>query len=243
MINVLMIEDDKEFAQLLGEYLAEYNIKVTNYENPYLGLSTGIRSYDLLILDLTLPGVDGLEICKEISEQYSTPIMISSGRGDITDKVIGLQMGADDYLVKPYDPKEMYARIVSLVRRHKKISKEMSEASAVINTKVDDIAIMRFKADEATTRFKVDDRRHQISFDDKPLTLTLAEYGVLSYLIAQHGFSVTREQIVYNCKFLRNKESKSLDVIIGRLRRKIRDNSRSPKYIHSVRGIGYKLLG
>ena len=74
MVNVLMIEDDSEFATLLSEYLSKFNIKVTNYEDPYLGLSTGIKNFDLLILDLTLPGIDGLEVCKEIREKYDIPI-------------------------------------------------------------------------------------------------------------------------------------------------------------------------
>ncbi|MFV0481225.1 MAG: response regulator transcription factor [Campylobacteraceae bacterium] len=225
MINVLMIEDDVEFAQILSEYLAQYNIKITNFEDPYLGLSAGIKNFDLLILDLTLPGIDGLEVCKEVSEKYNIPIIISSARSDISDKVIGLQIGADDYLPKPYDPKEMYARIVSLTRRYKKILNETTE-----NVVVD-------------TSFRVDDRRHQIFFNEQPLTLTPAEYEILSYLISQHGYSISREQLVYNCKSLKDKGSKSLDVIIGRLRVKIGDSSRKPVYIHSVRGIGYKLLG
>lgn len=221
-----MIEDDAEFAQLLSEYLAQYNIKITNYEDPYLGLSSGIKNFDLLILDLTLPGIDGLEVCKEVSEKYNIPIIISSARSDISDKVIGLQIGADDYLPKPYDPKEMYARIVSLTRRYKRISGEVNEVNTNINTK-----------------FRVDDKRHQIFYDEKPLQLTPAEYEIISYLISQHGFSISREQLVYNCKSLKDKGSKSLDVIIGRVRNKIGDNSREPKHIHSVRGIGYKLLG
>ena len=122
MINVLMIEDDPEFAQILSEYLLKFNIKVTNYDDPYLGLSAGVKNYDLLILDLTLPGMDGLEVCKEIRQKYDIPIIISSARSDVNDKVVGLQIGADDYLPKPYDPKEMHARIISLIRRYKKTS-------------------------------------------------------------------------------------------------------------------------
>ena len=123
MINVLMIEDDPEFAQILSEYLSDFNIKVTNFEDPYLGLSAGVKNFDLLILDLTLPGMDGLEVCKEIRSKYNIPIIISSARSDISDKVVGLQLGADDYLPKPYDPKEMYARIMSLIRRYKRPTK------------------------------------------------------------------------------------------------------------------------
>lgn len=224
MINVLMIEDDPEFAQILSEYLDNFNIKVTNYEDPYLGLSAGVKNYDLLILDLTLPGIDGLEVCKEIRQKYDIPIIISSARSDISDKVVGLQLGADDYLPKPYDPKEMYARIMSLIRRYKKTNEAQQE-------------------DLVDSVFRIDDKRHEIYFNNEALILTPAEYEILSYLIKQHSFSVSREQLVYNCKSLKDKDSKSLDVIIGRLRAKIGDSSKSPKHIFSVRGIGYKLIG
>ena len=224
MINVLMIEDDTEFAEILSEYLAQYNIKITNYEDPYLGLSAGIKKYDLLILDLTLPGMDGLEVCKEVVEKYDIPVIISSARGDVSDKVIGLQIGADDYLPKPYDPKEMYARILSLIRRYKKV-----------NAPEDDSRV--------DSDFRLDEKRHQIFLKEKPINLTPAEFEILEYMLKHHGFSISREQLVYNCKSLKDKGSKSLDVIIGRLRAKIGDNSKNPKYIQSVRGIGYKLIG
>ena len=223
MVNVLMIEDDPEFAALLSEYLSKFNIKVTNYEDPYLGLSAGIKNFDLLILDLTLPGIDGLEVCKEIREKYDIPIIISSARSDVSDRIVGLQIGADDYLPKPYDPKEMHARIMSLIRRYRKTA----EKEEVV----------------ADSIFRIDEKRHEIYFGDEALTLTPAEYEILEYLIKQHSFSVSREQLVYNCKSLKDKDSKSLDVIIGRLRTKIGDSSKNPKYIFSVRGIGYKLIG
>ncbi|MDR1614859.1 MAG: response regulator transcription factor [Campylobacteraceae bacterium] len=225
MVNVLMIEDDIEFAQILSEYLGRYNIKITNYEDPYLGLSAGIKNYDLLILDLTLPGIDGLDVCREIASKYDIPIIISSARGDLSDKIIGLQIGADDYLAKPYNPQEMYARIVSLIRRYKKVTAEREETSG------------------EDSKFRVDERRHQIFLEDKPLSLTPAEYEILSCLIQQHSFSLSREQLVYNCRSIKDKGGKSLDVIIGRIRTKIGDSSKSPKYIYSVRGIGYKLVG
>lgn len=223
MINVLMIEDDPDFAQLLSEYLAQFNIKITNFENPQQVLNSGTQNYDCLILDLTLPGIDGLEVCREIRQKSHIPIIISSARGDLSDKVVGLQIGADDYLPKPYDPKEMYARIMSLIRRSKKVENTSNE--------------------NINSAFKIDERRHEISYQDQVLTLTPAEYEILEYLIQQHGYSVSREQLVGRCKNLKDKDSKSLDVIIGRLRVKIGDSSKSPKHIFSVRGIGYKLIG
>ena len=223
MINVLMIEDDTEFAEILSEYLAQYNIKVTNYEDPYLGLSAGVKNYDILILDLTLPGMDGLEVCKEVVAKYDIPVIISSARSDVSDKVIGLQIGADDYLPKPYDPKEMYARIQSLMRRYKKVTSS--------------------KDDHNESDFRLDEMRHQVFLKDEPLNLTPAEFEILTYMLKQYGYSISREQLVYNCDSLKDKGSKSLDVIIGRLRNKIGDSSKDPKYIQSSRGIGYKLLG
>ena len=223
MINVLMIEDDPDFAQLLSEYLVQFNIRISNFENPKLALSSGVQGYDCLILDLTLPGVDGLEVCREIRQKSNIPIIISSARADLSDKVVGLQIGADDYLPKPYDPKEMYARIMSLIRRTKRIE---SPGAGHINSV-----------------FRIDERKHEISYRGKLLTLTPAEYEILEYLVHQHGYSVSREELVERCKNLKDKDSKSLDVIIGRLRVKIGDNSKSPKHIFSVRGIGYKLVG
>ena len=117
MINILMIEDDPEFAELLSEYLSQFNIKITNFEDPYLGLSAGVKKYDLMILDLTLPGMDGLEVCEEVVRKYDMPVIISSARSDINDKVKSFELGAYDYLPKPYDPKEMYARIMSILNR------------------------------------------------------------------------------------------------------------------------------
>ena len=215
-----MIEDDPEFAELLSEYLEKYNIKITNYEDPYLGMSAGIDQYDLLILDLTLPSIDGLEVCKEIVKDYDIPIIISSARGDVSDKVIGLQLGADDYLPKPYDPQEMYARIISLLRRYKKINKDK----------------------EPKSDFRVDEKKELIFFKDTPLELTLAEYEVLKTLIKNQGFTVSREQIINSSLSLSDTYSKSLDVIISRLRSKLGDSSKSSKYIRSIRGVGYKLL-
>lgn len=226
MINILMIEDDSDFATLLSEYLAQFNIKITNFEDPQIALNSDMKNYDCLILDLTLPSIDGLEVCREIRTKSEIPIIISSARGDLSDKVVGLQIGADDYLPKPYDPKEMYARIISLIRRSKRSVKSDSGGSVSTNS-----------------AFRVNDKKHEISLNGDVLTLTPAEYEILDYLIHQHGFAISREQLVRHCKNLKDKNSKSLDVIIGRLRGKIGDNPKSPRHILSVRGIGYKLIG
>ncbi|MGA1931268.1 response regulator transcription factor [Arcobacter sp. YIC-464] len=221
MIKILMIEDDPEFSIFLGEFLEKYNMYITNYEDPYLGLSCNINLFDILILDLTLPGVDGLEVCKQISTNYDIPIIISSARSDITDKVLGLQLGADYYLPKPYNPKEMYAVILSLLRR-----KEKSKLN---------------KQSFSCNYFNWDKSKQKIVFKNKELLLTQAEYEVLTTLLNHKNSIVSREQIVNSCSSLSDSYSKSLDVIIGRLRSKLEDDSKNSKYIHSIRGLGYKL--
>lgn len=219
MTNILMIEDDPEFSIFLGEYLEKYNIKITNYEDPFLGLSAGISDYDLLILDLTLPGIDGLDVCKEISSKYNIPIIISSARTDVSDKIMGLQIGADYYLPKPYDPKEMYAVIQSLLRRAERSNHNI------------------LKSD-----FKYEKNTFDIYFKEKKIDLTQGEYEVLISLLLNKNSLISREQIVNESQSLSNSSGKSLDVIIGRLRAKLNDNSKKPKYLHSVRGLGYKLI-
>lgn len=217
MINILMIEDDPEFAELLSEYLAQYDIKVTNFEDPYLGLSAGVKKYDLLILDLTLPGMDGLEVCEEMVRKYDIPIIISSARSDINDKVDALALGADDYLPKPYDPKEMYARITSLLRRYAKTEKT-------------DISIPK-------SEFEL--KGDTLYFKGVGLNLTPAEFEVLSLLVKHQGMTQSREQIINTTGSMSiDSQGKSLDVIISKIRTKLGDNKR----IQAVRGVGYKLV-
>ncbi len=224
MINVLMIEDDLELAEILSEYLEKFDMKVKIVDDPYMGLSTlNIERFDLIILDLTLPGIDGLEVCKEIRKEHDIPIIISSARHDLTDKVTALDNGADDYLPKPYNPRELLARIKSLLRRHNKIT----------TNKLDEI----IKENDLV----LDEKSMSIKFKGKELSLTNAEYGILSYLMKKNGGVVSREELIYNVDAISEETTnKSIDVIIGRIRTKLGEDSKNPKYIHSVRGVGYK---
>jgi len=228
MTKILMIEDDLELAEILTEYLEQFDITVTTVEDPFMGLSTlNVEIFDLIILDLTLPGIDGLDVCKEIRKKHSTPIIISSARHDITDKVTAIDNGADDYLPKPYNPMELQARIKSLLRRNQQIDNVNS--------------IMQ--EEERKEDLVVDENAMSIKFFDKELILTGAEYGILSYLIKKDGGVVSREELIYNINVISEDTSnKSIDVIIGRIRQKLNENSKEPKYIQSVRGIGYKYI-
>lgn len=214
MINILMIEDDAVFASLLSDFLAKYNFNLTNFTDPYLGLSAGINSYDLLILDLTLPNIDGLEVCKEVVAKYDIPIIISSARSDLSDKVIGLQLGADDYLPKPYDPQEMLARITSLLRRYKKIK------------------------NEPTFTLLLNDNKEEVLLNNEILHLTPAEFVIIKLLIQNRNTTVSKEQILYESDIFQYSTDGSLAVIISRLRTKLGNDIK----IKTIRGIGYRLL-
>jgi two-component system OmpR family response regulator len=218
-----MVEDDAELASVLIEYLAKFNIKVTNYEDPYLGLSAlRMYSYDLIILDLTLPGMDGLDVCKQIVKNHDIPIIISSARSDITDKVIALELGADDYLPKPYDPRELEVRIKSILRRYNHTIEEK----------------------ESLKTFNLDDNKKEITKDGIHIKLTAAEYEILSLLMKREGFVISREDIFDNSNLLNSDDenSGSLAVIINRIRQKIEENPKQPKYFLTVRGMGYRFI-
>ena len=224
MIKIAMVEDDLELADVLTQYLKQYHIEVTNYEEPFLALSSlRINKYDLIILDLTLPGMDGLDVCKLIVKDFDIPIIISSARSDITDKVTALQLGADDYLPKPYDPRELEVRIKTILRR--------------FNHNDDESNIK-----EKTKLFNLDIDKREITKSGKFIKLTAAEYEVLSLMIRRDGFVISREDIFENSDLLNAdyENSGSLAVIINRIRHKIEDNPKEPKYLHTIRGMGYK---
>lgn len=222
--SLIMIEDDTELATILCDFLKRYNINVTSFEDPYLGISAlNLKPYDLLILDLSLPGMDGLEICKEVRAKSDIPIIISSARSDLDDKVIGLSLGADDYLPKPYEPKELYARIMSVLRRYKKSGSSPEEETSAL-------------------KLRLKEESRLIFFEEKPLSLTPAEYDVLSHLLKKNHCVVSRTELLNSALSLdEDNESRSLDVLISRIRGKLGESSKEPKLLHSIRGIGYRL--
>ena len=222
MVKVLMIEDDVELAEILSEYLQRFNIETVSVSDPFLGLSElETQPFDLVILDLTLPGMDGLEVCEEIRKKNNIPIIISSARNDLTDKIVGLEKGADDYLPKPYDPRELVARIKTILRR---IGREKSDD------------------EQKGAELRLDNSTKMIYFRGEPLHLTAAEYGILAYLLEHANEVVSREDLIYNVDAIHEESSlKSIDVIISRIRHKLEDNPKQPRFIRSVRGLGYRL--
>jgi two-component system OmpR family response regulator len=220
-----MIEDDLELAQIITDYLKSFDIEVVNTDSPYNGLSmlNVHKDYELLILDLTLPEIDGLELIPKIREKSNIPIIISSARDDILDKVMGLERGADDYLPKPYNPRELQARIKTILKRvDSKSNNNKSQENQIFELKESDM---------------------QIVFKNIPLNLTLAEYDILKLLIQRNHGVVSREDFIYTSDNIEDDSSlKNIDVIISRIRTKLSNIDDSKQYIRSVRGIGYQLI-
>jgi len=217
-----MIEDDYELSQILTQYLNKFDIEVIDAEEPYIGLSLLTQhEFDLIILDLTLPGIDGLEIIPKIRKNSQIPIIVSSARDDITDKVIALERGADDYMPKPYDPRELVTRIKTILRR-------------VQNSKE--------RKDEEKAIFELNQEARNIIFHNKLLELTAAEFDILSILIKNKNSAVSREQLLYESEHIDDNSSiKNIDVMISRIRHKLSTIDSEHSYIKPVRGIGYLL--
>lgn len=218
----MIIEDDPELALILTNYLTKYDMEVIGAEDPYIGLSLLTQhEFDLIILDLTLPGMDGLEVIPKIREISNIPIIISSARDDITDKVIGMERGADDYMPKPYDPRELVTRIKTILRRTHSIEE---------------------KTEKKEELFVADIKARVITFKGVFLDLTAAEYDILSMLIQHKNGSVSREQLLYESEHIDDDSSiKNIDVIISRIRQKIAKIDPDHIYIKPIRGVGYLL--
>jgi two-component system OmpR family response regulator len=221
-----MIEDDLEFANVLIQYLKQYNIKVTNYETPELGISAlALKKYNLIILDLTLPNIDGIEVCRLIRLRYETPIIISTQRSFLGDKIACFSYGADDFMSKPYDMQELILRIKAILKR----------STQTINNEDTPLSNKQI--------FTFDESKMEIYKNNVLIELTNAEYFILQYMIQKSGFVISREELLSNVDSIKYESSyKSIDVLIGRVRSKIEVNSKKPKHIISIRGVGYKLV-
>jgi len=218
MLYALMVEDDPDITTLLVNYLKRYDIVVTAVSTPSAGLTLlDTNDFNLVILDLTLPQMDGLELCKHIRTKTDIPIIISSARSDINDKVIGLHYGADDYLPKPYEPKELIARIKSVLRRYRPTVAKKEKL------------------------FVLNQGEQLILHNSIPLSLTRAEYEILSLFLLNPNQTLSRDFLSNNACAISDESSvRTIDVIIRRLRQKIEKDQKNPRHIHSIRGSGYR---
>lgn len=219
--RILLIEDDPRLAEMVKNYLGESGFAVTIAPTGRAGLALhGREDFDALILDLMLPDIDGLEVCRTIRAGARTPILMLTARGDAMDRVVGLEIGADDYLPKPFEPRELLARLRSILRRAKG-GEERTE-------------ILRFG------RLEIDGSARQVRLDGEVRSLTSYQFELLFVLARHAGRVMTREAIMDLMKNERlDAFDRSIDVHISRIRAAIEDDPKKPRRVITVRGAGY----
>jgi DNA-binding response OmpR family regulator len=222
--HVLVIDDDERLNALLEEYLARFGFVVTAVTHPDAGLRA-IRSAppDIVVLDLMLPDMDGFAVCRKIRETSRIPIMMLTARGEVTDRIVGLELGADDYLPKPFEPRELVARLQAVLRRLD------SHGPA-------DVA--------RAGPIEVNWGTRRATLDGRDLQLTTAELQLLGLLVRHRGRVLTRERILDETRGVDwDAYDRSIDVLVSRLRQKLGDDSRRQIFIKTVRGAGYSFTG
>ena len=228
--HILVIDDDPDLHELLGRYLSAQGFDVIGVEDGAAMdgfLST--HSTDLIILDLMLPGEDGLSIAKRLRRVRDTPIIMLSARGEEVDRIVGLEVGADDYLPKPFNPRELLARIRAVLRRPA-TSPNPESGSSQEHT----FSFGPFRLDTVT---------QQLTRDEEKVSLTSGEFALLKIFLEHPNRVLSRDILVDMLKgFERSPYDRSIDVRVTRLRRKIEESPRSPRHILTVHGLGYKLV-
>ncbi len=223
---VLLVEDDLRLASLTREYLEGHGVAVVHVSDGRRGQDEALSGrYDAVLLDLMLPGKDGLEVCREIRSRSDVPVIVLTARGEEADRVMGLELGADDYLSKPYSPRELLARIRAVVRRAKGKAGPARDVVKVGGLFVDPAA-------------------RRVTLDGREVALTGYEFALLHALARRAGRVLGREQLMELAKGSPDDAfDRSIDVHVSRLRQKLGDDPRRPKLIKTVRGAGYLLAG
>jgi len=226
--KILIVDDDPALRGLLERYLAEQGFDVSGVENgTAMDHFLAQQTTDLVILDLMLPGEDGLSIAKRLRGTLDIPIVILSARGDEVDRIVGLEVGADDYLPKPFNPRELLARIRAVLRRQHAPEPPAQDSASK--------QVVRFGP------FSLDMLSQQLNCDGQTVPLTSGEFGLLRIFVEHPNHVLSRDIIVDLLKgYERSPYDRSIDVRVTRLRRKIETDPASPVYIRTVWGEGYR---
>ena len=223
--KILIIEDEKSVSDIIKFNLTKEGFAIETAFNGQEGLDKALSlNPDLILLDIMLPIMDGFAVCKKIREQSNVPILMLTAKEEEVDKVLGLELGADDYITKPFGMRELIARIKANIRRSEIADNAKNEPSNV----------------QEFGNLAIDMNRYEVRKDDKPLELTLREFELLKYLAERENHVFSREQLleeVWGYEYYG--DIRTVDVTVRRLREKLEDDSSDPKYIMTKRGIGY----
>lgn len=236
--KILVVDDEISLLETLA-----YNLKKQGYEVEMAGdgptaveLARSSRP-DLIVLDIMLPGMDGFEVCREIRKETNTPVLMLTARDDEIDRVVGLEVGADDYLTKPFSMRELMARVKALLRRVRLIREELNTATPQAEPPTPP-NLMTFD------QLVIDQSRHEVRFKGQPVALKPKEYELLVYLAQHRGVVLSRDHIlehVWGWDY--TGDSRTVDVHIRWLREKIEDDPSNPTRLVTVRGAGYRFEG
>jgi two-component system, OmpR family, response regulator len=226
--NVLIVDDDDEIRELLCNYLHDFGFETA-------GVGSGIamqaamatQDFDILILDLMLPGEDGLSLCRHLRASSSIPIIMLTARGEAADRVVGLELGADDYIIKPFDTRELVARIHSVLRRSK-----TGRRTLVAEASSEDRIIFEGWILNRTMR-QLTSPQHMV------VPLSNAEFRLLWAFVERPRRVLSRDQLLDAARGDLNAFDRSIDLLVSRLRQKMKEDPRSPKLLKTVRGEGY----
>jgi DNA-binding response OmpR family regulator len=222
--KVLLIDDDARLSDLLRAYFERFDLELVSATHPADGLKLlASTSPDLVILDVMLPDMDGFEVCRRVRKDSQVPIIMLTARGEVTDRIVGLELGADDYLPKPFEPRELVARIQNVLRRTGDTappSKTMTFGELTIDTSARSAILA-----------------------GQTLDLTTMEYELLILLAAKPGHAFTRDEILNGLRGIDAQLfSRSVDILVSRLRQKLQDTAKQPRFIKTVWGTGYTFL-
>lgn len=221
--HLLIVDDDRALRDRLSRYLVEQGFQVTAVEDgPAMDKFLSNQTPDAVILDLMLPGEDGLSLARRLRAEGDLPIIMLSARGEDIDRIIGLEIGADDYLAKPFNPRELLARIRVLLRRHTGAANKAQQISHTFGP------------------FRLDITGHELTKNGAPVPLTTAEFSLLRVFTEHPNRVLSRDRLIDLIKgYDRSPFDRSIDVRVTRLRRKIEEDHAAPRYIRTIWGEGY----
>jgi DNA-binding response OmpR family regulator len=220
--RVLLIDDDEALNALLTEYLGRFAFTVRALAHPEEGLrALKADPPDIVVLDVMLPAMDGFAVCRKIRETSGVPIVMLTARGEVTDRIVGLEIGADDYLPKPFEPRELVARIQAVLRRGARAQPEVVRCGPL----------------------EVSQVARSARLEGRSLELTTAEFELLALFLRNRGRVLTRERILDETRGVDwEAYDRSIDILVSRLRQKLGDDARRPAFIKTVRGMGYSFI-
>ena len=216
--HILIVDDDDRIRNLLKDYLSENNYIVSTAENADQAKEKlKYLKFDIIILDVMMPGQNGYELTGEIKKKIKVPIILLTAKGEVENRIKGLELGADDYIGKPFEPKELLLRIKNIINKNNKID---------------------FKSKHSVGTASIDLNKMTISFNNKTKKINNSEKKVLIEMLSNPGVTYSREEIG---KISGINQERSIDVMITRLRQKLEEDPKNPKYLQTIRGSGYVL--